>query len=250
MDIIDDQGRLFGVANIIDVLVLLLVLAVVAAGVALVAGGNSTSDGGPQETRYATVSYTVPLESQGATLETGDSLSVIRGGEVYNVSDVYRSFTPEGAAHIVARIEYSGDLTTNGNRLYGGDEAELTTGSYRMAATVLANNQTRSTLSTRQVPVVLALNSSSSTARAIEVGQRATIANQTVATVASVGRESNATGHQRVFVGVELEAWERHSSLTFDGERLLVDNPVTIITDTAVIRGRVHEVGTTTIPEN
>ena len=44
MPIIDDEGRLFGAVNIIDALVVLLVLAVVVAGVALVTGGGSTGE--------------------------------------------------------------------------------------------------------------------------------------------------------------------------------------------------------------
>jgi hypothetical protein len=39
MGLIDERGRLFGRVNVIDALVVLLAVAVVAAGVALVAGG-------------------------------------------------------------------------------------------------------------------------------------------------------------------------------------------------------------------
>ena len=39
--IIDDEGRLFGTGNVVDALVVLLVVAVVVAGAALVFGGNS-----------------------------------------------------------------------------------------------------------------------------------------------------------------------------------------------------------------
>ncbi len=38
--IIDEDGRLFGLINIVDALVLLLVVAVVVAGVALLTGGK------------------------------------------------------------------------------------------------------------------------------------------------------------------------------------------------------------------
>lgn len=43
MDIIDEQGRLLGTINVIDALVVLLVLAVLVAGIALVTGQNSPS---------------------------------------------------------------------------------------------------------------------------------------------------------------------------------------------------------------
>ena len=49
MELIDERGRLFGRVNVVDALVVLLVAAVVVAGVALVAGG---SEGRIETTRY------------------------------------------------------------------------------------------------------------------------------------------------------------------------------------------------------
>lgn len=80
MKIIGEKGRLFGVLNIIDALVILLVVAVMAAGVALVTGVQGEPNE-PESTRYATISYTVPLESDAATLKDGETLTTIRGDE-------------------------------------------------------------------------------------------------------------------------------------------------------------------------
>jgi hypothetical protein len=44
MDILDEQGRIFGRVNIIDALVVLFALAVIVAGAALVFGGGGTDD--------------------------------------------------------------------------------------------------------------------------------------------------------------------------------------------------------------
>lgn len=252
MEIIDEKGRLFGVVNVVDALVVLLALAVVAAGVALVIGGQSASDTGASDdsepTQYATVSYTVPLESEAATLQDTDTLRFSDDGS-YNVSDVYRSFTPNGGVHVVAKTEYEGGFTANGDRLYGGQSTTVSTGSYRVDADVLAVNQSESTIPTRRVPVVLSANVSSSVARAIEEGQEATIGDQTVATVESVRRGPANDDRRQVWVGVELNAWERNTGPAFDGQSLRVDNRVTVVTDTVVVRGRLHEVGTTTPPE-
>ena len=47
--IIDDEGKLFGLINVVDALVVLVVLAIVVAGIALIAVPGS------EDTRYATV---------------------------------------------------------------------------------------------------------------------------------------------------------------------------------------------------
>ncbi len=60
MEVIDENGRVFGVINIIDMLVILLVFAVGTAGVALVLGSG---DGGATETRSETATITVRADS-------------------------------------------------------------------------------------------------------------------------------------------------------------------------------------------
>jgi len=254
MEIIDEKGRLFGVVNVVDALVVLLVLAVVAAGVALVVGGNdSPADAGDENdteaTRYATLSYTVPYESAAATLNNDDSLQAVEGDEAYNVSDVYRSFTPDGSVHVVARVAYEEEFTANDERLYGGQELPVTTGAYRVTANTVAVNQSTAAIPTETVPVVLSANVSSSVAETVEPGQQATIGNDTVATIESVRRGETNGDRQQLWLGVELRAWDRSTGPVFDGQSLRVDNPVTVVTDRAVVRGRLHEVGTTEQPE-
>ena len=56
VEFIDDQGNLFGRVNVVDALVVLLVLAVVVAGIALVLGGSGPS-GGAQAGSNETVVY-------------------------------------------------------------------------------------------------------------------------------------------------------------------------------------------------
>ncbi|MCU4800382.1 DUF4330 family protein [Halobacteria archaeon HArc-gm2] len=255
MEILDEKGRLFGVVNVVDALVVLLVLAVVAAGVALVVGGQNSPDAGgtndtdSESTRYATLSYIVPYESSAATLQDNDTVRFVDGGEYYNVSDVYRSFTPSGSVHVVTTVAYDEEFTANGNQLYGGQSTQLTTGSYRVTANTVAVNQSTASIPTQQVPVVLSANVTSSVAQAVAEGQEATIGNETVATVESVRRGETNGDRQQVWLGVELRAWDRTTGPVFDGQSLRVDNPVTVVTDTVVVRGRLHEVGTTELPE-
>lgn len=110
---------------------------------------------------------------------------------------------------------------------------------------MVAVNRSRKTISTRQVPIVLTANVSSSVASAITEGQKATIGEQRVATVNSVRRKATDSSRQQVWVGVELLTWERTTGPAFDGQALRINNRVTLITDTVVIQVRLAEVGTT-----
>lgn len=81
MDIIDDKGRLLGTINIIDALVVLLVLAVAAAGAAFVLGTNDQpSDSNPrvqgnQSTNTTTVTNTtVTLQVTGVQPYIADAI--------------------------------------------------------------------------------------------------------------------------------------------------------------------------------
>ena len=246
--VIDDEGKLLGLINIVDLLVVLLVLAVGIAGVALVqsSGSDQTdTEPEPEPTRYATVAYPAPLSSDAALIETGETLSPVGSNTAFTVVDVYRSFTTGGDAYVLTRIEYDGTLSGAQGRLYGGDDTALSTDSYRVNAHVLAANQTATEIRTRQVPVVLSANVTDATARSIAAGQQATIDGDRVATIETVTERSRTEDRRQLLIGVELTVWDTEPVPQFDSQALRVDNDVTIVTDTATIRGQVYTVGTT-----
>lgn len=247
MDIIDEKGRVFGVVNVVDALVVLVVLALIVAGVALVTGGTGEEPGSgtePQPTRYATVSFEVPHGSDAATLAPDDTLSVIEGSESFAVRDVYRSFTPDGAVHVVATIGSEGSLTVDESPIYGGDTVGMTTGSYRVDADVLTVNRTSGEIPTTSRQVVLTTNVTGTVANAIDSGDTATIGDTEVASVTGVDRRETESGERRVLVGLELTVWDSEPVPAFDGSSLRVGNQVTVVTDHVTIPGRVAAVGT------
>ena len=248
MEVIDEKGRLFGVVNVVDALVVLVVLAMVIAGTALVMGGEENDTSGeptePAPQRYATIAYDVPVGSDGAALSTGETVNVTNGGESYTVADVYRSFTPNGTAYVVAIVEYRGTLTAGGSTVYGGENLALSTDAYRLRAEVLSVGDDEGTIPTTTRRVVLEANVSSAVADAIEAGDTADVGNTQVATVTAVDRQDGEGNRVHVRVGVELTAWDREPVPAFDGSALRVGNRVTILTDTVTIPGTVAAVGT------
>ncbi|MGM0718641.1 MAG: DUF4330 family protein, partial [Halobacteriota archaeon] len=72
MNVIDDEGRLFGVINVIDVLVVLFVVAVVVAGAALVFSDDPEPEPNV-ETTYATLDLGTHLDAIVEELNEGDT---------------------------------------------------------------------------------------------------------------------------------------------------------------------------------
>ncbi|WP_340100760.1 DUF4330 domain-containing protein [Salinibaculum salinum] len=82
MEVIDENGRVFGVVNVIDLLVLLLVLAVVAAGVALVLGS------GASEAESETATITVRADSvQPYVADAVPPVGDLDGGSVTSIEN-------------------------------------------------------------------------------------------------------------------------------------------------------------------
>jgi hypothetical protein len=83
MEVLDDEGRVFGVVNVIDLLVVLLVLAVVAAGAALVLGGGS----GTPDDQSETATITVRAENVQPYVADALSTGSVDGGNVTRIEN-------------------------------------------------------------------------------------------------------------------------------------------------------------------
>ncbi|QIO20887.1 DUF4330 family protein [Haloarcula sp. JP-L23] len=248
--IIDENGALFGRVNVVDAVVVLVVLTVLLAGTALVLDRGNSDVSNTKPTKYATVSYAVPLTSGAAAIESGETLDPAPTGEPLEVVGVTRSFAPGGEAHVVSRVAYTGPLSAqwvwgdgivrdDTRPLYGGDETAVIANGYRTRADVLAVNQTTATLPTSRVSVVISVNES--VARSVETGATARVDDHTVATVERVGDGPAADGKRAVTL--ELRTWARDGTPWFGGSPLRVDNRVTVVTDDAVVSGRLQRVG-------
>lgn len=242
MPVIDEQGRLFGVVNVVDALVVLVVLAVVAAGVALVAAPED-SDREPR--RFATVSYDVPLDSDAATLAVGDQLLSVRGDESYEVAAVHHSVAPDGTAHVVATVPYRGSLTFGGSTVYGGQAVSVRTSDYRTKASVETLGGTDGTIATDTRSVVLRTNGSVPLAGSVSAGDAVSVGQSEVGTVRAVATRRQPEELNRTLVGLELTARTTDSVARFGGHGLRAGAPLTVVTDTAVVRGRIAAVDTT-----
>ncbi|MFC6732713.1 MULTISPECIES: DUF4330 family protein [unclassified Haladaptatus] len=153
MPILDDDGRLFGVVNIIDALVVLLVLAVVAAGAALVLGpdepaspasnNNTTTTPAANETMTENMTIVYRLENVPRymidPIEEGPvpaSPSLVTVEEVAILESDNDTVTAE--LTVETTVTRENELTYyNGNRIYVGKTVTLDFGDVVVKPTVV-----------------------------------------------------------------------------------------------------------------
>jgi hypothetical protein len=204
--LIDDQGNLFGVVNVIDALVALLTLAVVVAGVALVFGGGG--GGGEPETTYATLDLGTQPDEVITALNEGDydTSEGIPGN--LTISDLY-IVSAGDQSRAIARVEIEaisndGVITYDGGPLRLGRSLTIATNRYEVSGTI-RDVGNASTLNTEQTEIVIEDTIDVETADELTVGDEIRIDRRPIGTVASVTRYGTDDPTQvRVVVGLSL----------------------------------------------
>jgi hypothetical protein len=206
MDILDEQGRLFGRVNIIDALVVLFALAIVVAGAALVFGDTNDQpepepepDEPPERTMYVTV---VTGGETATELSTGE---INADGTTANITDVYR--TPGPRTYL--RLELDGTETDAGFR-FGGNPVRLG-GGFTVAdetlrtGTRIVERDTTERFETDTTAITLASTVRTPVADAVEVGDSQHVADTPVGTVRAVDRTRLNETHSKLRVQLDLE---------------------------------------------
>ncbi|QDX40818.1 DUF4330 family protein [Salarchaeum sp. JOR-1] len=248
MPVIDDDGRLFGVINVIDALVVLLVIAVLAAGVALI---NPFAN--PQEeSRYATVDLGTQPDYVAAQISSGDKLAPNTPGNL-TVTDVYYSPTQDGDVRVIARVLLRGTLTQDpqrfqyaGRTLGAGNELTIQTPNYTVSGTITRLNQTGATLQTRDATVQLRTTVSADIADSISTGDTVVAAGRQVATVTAVTitPTSNPAQHH-VTVRATMQVYAGDTQPQFANQSITLGANVPLTTTEYSVTGQVTQLGTT-----
>lgn len=252
MELIDEDGRIFGVVNVIDALAVLLVLAVVVAGIALVNPFASTEEA----TRYATVDLGEQPAYVADQVSPGDVMSPTNTPRNLTITDVYVTPAGEGNVSVVVRARINGTLEDRegapgtafrfaGDRLRQGGSLSIDTADYTAGGTVLRLDAAGRTLETdrRQVRVSTAV--SPGVARTIETGDAVTLAGRNVANVTDVHRSPGPDSTtRRIDLGVELEALQRSDGPSYGGALLSLDRQLAIDTGTYRVTGRIESLET------
>lgn len=249
--VIDDDGRLFGVVNVIDALVVLLVVAVVAAGLALVVPSGETG-----ETRYATIDLGAQPEYKADQITEGDRWEVTAGGEDLTITEVFAAPRTDRDRDVVIRAAINGtDVdpqadTDDGPIAFAdeplrfGRELEIETSQYVVEGTVtdVSTSAEIGTPDTRTV-VVESTDLSERRANRLGVGMNEVLGDAETATVTDIDRQARSDDRQDVALTLTLTVQaQADGTVLFRGERLRFDQDLTLDLDGTVIEGEVVDI--------
>lgn len=246
MPLINAQGRILGRVNVIDALVLLIVGAIILAGVSLAVRSPADSPG-PE---VATTTAVIDLGSQPSyiarQITPGDITSTDNGSELV-INDTF--FAPsDGPPHAYAVVELTGPIN-DGTIYYAGAPPRLgrtidiETNRYQASGTVIAVN---GPLDTQSTPILLATTVSSETAALIEPGDTYSLAGHDVATIESL-REFPAAqqGNRRLLVGLTLKAVNLGNGFRFGASPVRRGTSISFQTGDYRFSGTIRQVGAT-----
>ncbi|KAB7514641.1 DUF4330 family protein [Halosegnis rubeus] len=243
MELLDEHGRVFGIVNIIDLLVVLFVLAVAVAGIALVVGSDESGEPSEQQvTRTVTVELGTHPPDGAALIESG---TVTFAGQNHTLTGVYRTPTDDGI-RIVAAVRVDGIVeddvfTTEGAELRYGTVRRLTTPAYTVEATVINIGQTEGIVTT-SVTATLTANVSTAVADAVGTGDEYQLAGQTVVTVQDVTRGQTMGDRERLTIEMQFVARDTVAGPMYGGEPIRIGRQLTVATDEYEFVGEVDSV--------
>jgi hypothetical protein len=272
MEVIDEEGRLFGVVNVIDALVVLFVLAVLVAGVAFVNPFGTDPEpatGDPEPapsdpdvaTRYATIDLGAQPAYIADRISAGDTATFPGQPGNLTVTDVYAApgRKPDTTAAVV-RVRITGRLVDRpgrdtasfafgGSRLRSGQNLAFSTLEYNASGTVTAVETSGASFDRNATRTVLTTTLPTATADTITTGDMMRIAGRTVATVESVRVYPTAdSGQRRVQLGVTLQTIERGGRTMFGDRAIRVGSAMPITTEQYALNGTILTRGSLTPP--
>ncbi|MFB6222876.1 MAG: DUF4330 family protein [Haloarcula sp.] len=244
--LLDDEGNLFGLVNVVDALAVLLIIAVIIAGAALVLQPEPE----PDSPDLTTTSVTIDLGTQPSYLVSeineGDTYSP-NGNSELTVTDVY--LTPQGdQTRVILRATLegptSGDSLTYANappRL--GRSLTITTSRYEVSGQIRAVGGGNS-LNQENTTVVLKDTMAAAEAREVTSGDEIRLGGRTVATVEDVAAYATEDpSQQTVFIEAELETYTQQGSRRFGGIQIRRGQTVTLPAADYTIDGRLEQIG-------
>jgi len=246
---IDEDGNLFGVLNVVDVLVVVLLVGVVVGVAGLVA--ESTSDPGTDTvTRYVT--FVDDDRTPGFTPSFAGGSATVRGVDG-SITDV-RHGTSGGAVTTSVRVRFRvpaeqperigrSEVVLAGRTVKPGTELLVESDDAVTRGTVVAVGPDAPRFDGVNATVSFEATVLSAVASAVEVGDRHRVGNDTIAVVDAVQRRDASEG-TRLAVTATVRAWESSSGLRYGTHPLKPGVTLLFETDRYAIRGTVTEVAT------
>ena len=254
MELIDEEGNLFGTINIIDALAVLLVAAVVVAGVALVASqGSSPSDidSDAAEIQYVTVYFGEQPNYLADRIAVGDNMT--QNGNESTLTDLHSTAVTGSTAALTGRIKLNG---THDIRV--GDTFTMDTDAYTIEGTAHHLDATDAQLDLTERSVEMRIvTDNPDTINAISEGISLTERNPRLLTVQQLEIQSDEAvvtsedgniyrrdhpTRKDIRMIVDLQTIETTSGAAFRGKPLRVGRTISLDLGTTAVSGSITEI--------
>ena len=251
--ILDDEGRLFGLVNIVDLLVVLLVIAVVVAGAALL-----LSDSGEADTRHVTMNLGPQPDFIAEEVSPGDTFEPQGTNQSVTITDVYRYDNEEGTSVIVRATvrgttiepgdpEDEPTFQFQGSELRVGQSLALQTANYSVEGQLTQIQQSGESLPAQQTEFTMQTTVPAGIADEVAVGDQYRVAGESIAEITALQQfPSTNNGDRILLLGVSAETLDRNG-LEFSGQPLRLGNTVPFQGDGYELNGTVQRRGTSAV---
>lgn len=246
--LVDDEGNLFGVVNVVDALALLLAVAVIVAGVGLVLGGSDDTETAPAP-ETGTTFVTLDLGTQPDYIVTALSVGDTYGpGNASNLTltDIY--LAPQGdKTRVIARARLEG-ISRNGALTYAnapprlGRTLAISTDTYKVTGRI-SDIGDESSLDTTTTTVVLRDTVSTASANEIAPGDEITVGGRTAATIEDViVYPTTDPDSRQILVEANLSTYTQQGTYRFGGTALRPRQQVSLSASAYTLNGRIDRV--------
>lgn len=258
MPILDEKGRLFGLVNVVDALVVLFVAVLVIGGVFVVMAPDPQPEPAVEPGQRTAV---LDLGNQpvylASAIEVGDTYAAGPNSNL-TITGVYvspaRIGQPSGAfgrARVLLAVRLEG-VSSPGNVNYAGEPIRLgrdlaiRASGYQVSGTI---RDIGTGLDSTRTPVLINATVDRATAEAVSVGDDYTVAGREVATVESATAFATKDPDRlELFVGVSLATVSTTAGPWIGESTLAKRDSVAFRTDAYELRGQVRRVGTSDLP--
>lgn len=254
MTLLDENGNLFGVVNVVDAVVIVLVLGV------LVAGAAFLLDDGEPDTRYATVELGSQPGYVVDRIEAGDVASFSGTDHNLTVRDVYVTPPEDGQNEsrplVTIRAQINGEIREDasgrntfhlaGEPLLPGTAVEVDTGSYVAEGEVTDLGSAEPTLPIEETSVLLETTVTDTTANEMAAGDTIAVGPHTVGTVTTVRLYPTGDDQQHALVGADLVTLEDATAQLYAGQPITIGRQLQLQTGRYDLTADVIRRGTAT----
>lgn len=239
MQVLDEQGRLFGRVNVIDVLVVVVVLAALLAGVALVMGG----EGSGTEPEYATVTFEAQSELTGAELSVDGTIRRLGDESEFDITDLQWTLGPKGRTQYVAKVA----LPKGESSFYIGSRHRFVANNTLVNGTIREFTNT-STLTVGNESLHIVSRGSNGLPSGFEAGTRLHSGDRTVGRIVSVASYPTPNGTRIHSVGLRVRTVIIDGHPTFSGSVVREGVRIPVWTRRGHVNGTIERVGETAPP--